>query len=511
MGSTRLFLDRNFDCVDREAPDDLESVGKHIGIGSVPGEEWGSIIASRDSAVVGLVCAIERWYGAITELDDTRHFVTRITSISSCSPEAVVIASIFWHRAARHGMFDPDRNPQAPSADIAVTTCVMTASKSHDELYGDNRWFSNAAGLDMRKLNAAEIDLYTWMDWKLTVTPSVFKAAVVALEAILVSSPPKGPMLSMTPSPSLAGSIGCSGPCGLMLTPCASSPSLGSSAAKLADEDLGDRIFRQALLHCNDVKDAWSFIQNFERWCQHYNPDEDEVNKKWMHALLDIGFDESMVWTVLHWGLVLCQDQDSFLPCIGDTPQTVWSAVVANTPSDPCVVAKTMSCSFGPGPRPRMHLRRSSDDLEALSMLNSNNAAEQVPKHRRTRSDKGKPSEWTYHLMDVHRHVGKAADIRLKSSSSYNGDECKSNCVSWHMQQGHKKLMGQEAQKLVQDAALLENCLCANLEDVGNGDNPDIDDVTRKAQLLLTHFDHDQRTLIDTLVSPPSNFMSVAG
>ena len=148
-----------------------------------------------------------------------------------------------------------------------------------------------------------------------------------------------------------------------------------------------------------------------------------------------------------------------------------------------------MSCSFGPAPRAKTKSRSKSVATDTIE------------------ASKRKPSEWTYHLMDVHRHVGKAADMRLRSSSSC--DESMSNCVSWHMRQGHKKLMGQEAQKLVQDAALLENCI--DLEPVQNCDNPDIDDLTLKAQLLLTHFGHDQRMLIDSLVSPPPSVLSVAG
>ena len=55
-------------------------------------------------------------------------------------------------------------------------------------------------------------------------------------------------------------------------------------------------------------------MEEFQRWCYQYDPDQDEMNLQWMIALENIGFDESTVWAILHWGLVLCQDKDTFMP-----------------------------------------------------------------------------------------------------------------------------------------------------------------------------------------------------
>merc|ERR1712194_719102 len=112
----------------------------------------------------------------------------------------------------------------------------------------------------------------------------------------------------MTPSPSLSGSIGSSGPCSLMLSPSAGEPGFSQSSAKQGDEDLADCIFRQVLLHFNSVQDSLEFMQRFQQWCYEYDPDDDQVNEQWINTLLDVGFSQSFSWTVLHWGLVLCQD-----------------------------------------------------------------------------------------------------------------------------------------------------------------------------------------------------------
>jgi len=479
--STQHFLDVTFDLLDQN---DTLTEADHasavqLGVGS-PDAVINPITASRDSAIRAFASATDRWLyesklPASAFAGDIRQFVTRIGSISSCSPEAMVLAAVYWHRAVRNGFMDPDQNPSVPSPQICVTITMLAASKMHDELYGDNRLYANAAGIPCAELNDVEFDLYKWLNWELNVTPAIFKSAQEALERVVASSPLQGPIISM--SASLGGAS--SAPCSLMLTPSHEASTTGSNA-KQNEEDLGDRIFRQALLHCNSVEEAWKYMEEFQKWCYQYDPDQDEMNLQWMIALENIGFDESTVWAILHWGLVLCQDEDTFMPCFGDTTESNWAGVVARTPSDPCVVAQTQACLVGPS-RLSHHTRSRSCSFSSVS-------------------NKQRKNEWTYHLEDIQRHVGQAADVKTikaqeKAAIKKTTHKAESNIVAKHTEyKAHDTFMREETTLLVQDAQLLSCTEVSGLEQ-------EVDEVTRKMQIVLSHFNYDHTQVIAAVLN----------
>eukprot|EP00658_Telonema_sp_P-2_P019203 TRINITY_DN17549_c0_g1_i5.p1 TRINITY_DN17549_c0_g1~~TRINITY_DN17549_c0_g1_i5.p1 ORF type:complete len:282 (-),score=77.63 TRINITY_DN17549_c0_g1_i5:139-984(-) len=245
-----------------------------VGIGSpIPETKITTITASRDAAIRAFAAAADRWlemrdrgFDLLETRVDILHFVTRVTSISSCSPEAIVVAAVLWHRAARAGLFAAADGGKFPSAELSVTVTVLVASKLHDELHGDNRWYANAAGVSCAELNDLEMALYQAVDWKVLVSPPVFAAAVTSLERIISDSPPQGPVVSMSPSPcSLTGTAGSLDQCSLMLGAASGSGgqanATGSkSIAMIGDEDVADRMLRQVLLHTNSVEEAWNFM-----------------------------------------------------------------------------------------------------------------------------------------------------------------------------------------------------------------------------------------------------------
>lgn len=222
-------------------------------------------------------------------------------------------------------------------------------------------------------------------------------------------------------------------------------------------------------------------MEEFQKWCYQYDPDQDETNMQWMIALESIGFDESMVWTILHWGLVLCQDEDTFMPCFGDMTQSNWAGVVAHTPSDPCVVAQTQACLVGPS-RLAHHTRSRSCSFSAVS------------DKQKVKGQK-KKNEWTYHLQDIQRHVGQAADVKTikaqekaatktESSTKIKDKDCKA----------HDIFMREETTLLVQDAELLSCTEVSELEQ-------EVDEVTRKMQIVLSHFNYDHTKVIAAVLN----------
>mmetsp|Transcript_8582 Transcript_8582/g.19757 ORF Transcript_8582/g.19757 Transcript_8582/m.19757 type:complete len:232 (-) Transcript_8582:238-933(-) len=120
---------------------------------------------------------------------DVSFYVTRIKKYSGASPACFLVSLILLDRALQKM---PGFLLTSFNVHRVYLTCILVASKYWDDLYYSNAHWSKVGGVNVRELNALELELIFLLDWKIGVRPAEYasyRAALLDTGSSMASTP----------------------------------------------------------------------------------------------------------------------------------------------------------------------------------------------------------------------------------------------------------------------------------------------------------------------------------
>lgn len=106
-------------------------------------------------------------------------YLERIFKYTSCSPSCFVVGYVFLDRLIHR---QPDLLVTSLNVHRLLVTSVMVATKMLDDVHFNNAFFAKVGGVSVVELNRLELEFLFRLDFKLTVTTSVFESYCTYLE-----------------------------------------------------------------------------------------------------------------------------------------------------------------------------------------------------------------------------------------------------------------------------------------------------------------------------------------
>ncbi|KAK1283279.1 Cyclin-U1-1 [Acorus calamus] len=132
---------------------------------------------------------LEEWIGG----DDALHgfrgakapgisvakYLERMHRFTSCSPSCFVVAFAYVDRLVH---LHPGSRVVSTNVHRLIVTGVLIASKVLDDLHDSNQFFARVGGVTKREMNRMELEMLFLLDFKVSLSPSVFKTYCEHLE-----------------------------------------------------------------------------------------------------------------------------------------------------------------------------------------------------------------------------------------------------------------------------------------------------------------------------------------
>ncbi|KAG0553920.1 hypothetical protein KC19_12G049700 [Ceratodon purpureus] len=106
-------------------------------------------------------------------------YLERIFKYTSCSPSCFVVGYVFLDRLIHR---QPDLLVTSLNVHRLLVTSVMVATKMLDDVHFNNAFFARVGGVSVVELNRLELEFLFRLDFKLSVTISVFESYCTYLE-----------------------------------------------------------------------------------------------------------------------------------------------------------------------------------------------------------------------------------------------------------------------------------------------------------------------------------------
>ncbi|XP_024358568.1 cyclin-U1-1 [Physcomitrium patens] len=107
------------------------------------------------------------------------NYLERIFKYTSCSPSCFVVGYVFLDRLIHR---QPDLLVTSLNVHRLLVTSVMVATKMLDDVHFNNAFFARVGGVSVLELNRLELEFLFRLDFKLSVTISVFESYCTFLE-----------------------------------------------------------------------------------------------------------------------------------------------------------------------------------------------------------------------------------------------------------------------------------------------------------------------------------------
>ncbi|XP_024383509.1 cyclin-U1-1 [Physcomitrium patens] len=121
-------------------------------------------------------------------------YLERIFKYTNCSPSCFVVAYVFLDRLVHR---QPDLLVTTLNVHRLLVTSVMVATKMLDDVHFNNAFFARVGGVSVVELNRLELEFLFRLDFKLSVTISVFESYCTYLERDISAISEKRPERSL--------------------------------------------------------------------------------------------------------------------------------------------------------------------------------------------------------------------------------------------------------------------------------------------------------------------------